>query len=57
MKYTKGDKIKYIGKWFIGFMSSKPYGTFLKYEDSNNAWILYNNDFEMMVRINEIKPA
>ncbi len=55
IEFKKNDKVKYIGRGFIGFDVEKPYATFMEYSGSNEAYIKYQNH-EVLVYRHEIKP-
>ena len=57
-KFKQGDKVKYIGRGFLGFDRNIPYAVFQRYEGQQDAYIVYNkSDHETLVYIYEIEPA
>ena len=52
----KGQKLKYVGKGFLGLDAEQPFMTFIKGTSANNSeiWVDYNGH-KMVVRITEIE--
>jgi hypothetical protein len=55
-KLEKGQKVKYVGKGFLGWNPEQPFMSFVKDTSANNSevWVDYNG-YKVVVRIEEIE--
>ena len=53
---TKGDKVKYIGRGFVGFIPTRSTAEFIRYVGRKNAEVLYNG-YKILVYKHEIEEA
>lgn len=53
-----GDKLKYIGRGFLGYDPKEPHMKFLKKDEthSSDLWVLYLGR-EMLVQAHEVEPV
>lgn len=54
--FTEGQKVKYVGRGFIGFDPQKPEMEFIEYHGLTDVLVKYDDGSPLLVSVYDIQP-